>query len=90
MGACPCGARTHPVGMFVFTEAKAAAIRAAFERRGELSAASSCAGRSEPDRSPRRPAPVPGPLPAGSRYPCRCARGSDRIRVGSASLVSTS
>ena len=33
------GARTHPAGMFVVTEAEAAAIRAAFEQRGELSAA---------------------------------------------------
>ena len=31
--------RTHPAGMFVVTEAEAAAIRAAFEQRGELSAA---------------------------------------------------
>jgi hypothetical protein len=33
------GARTHPAGMFVVTEAEAAAIRAAFEQRGEFSAA---------------------------------------------------
>jgi hypothetical protein len=32
-------ARTHSAGMFVVTEAEAAAIRAAFEQRGELSAA---------------------------------------------------
>ena len=31
--------RSHPAGMFVVTEAEAAAIRAAFEQRGELSAA---------------------------------------------------
>ena len=33
------GRRHHPAGMFVVTEAEAAAIRAAFEREGELSAA---------------------------------------------------
>ena len=33
------GAHTHPAGMLVVTEAEAAAIRAAFEQRGELSAA---------------------------------------------------
>ena len=33
------GTRTHPAGMIVVTEAAAAAIRAAFEQRGELSAA---------------------------------------------------
>ena len=33
------GARTHPAGMFVVTEAEAAAIRAVYEQRGELSAA---------------------------------------------------
>ena len=32
-------AHAHPAGMFVVTEAEAAAIRAAFEQRGELSAA---------------------------------------------------
>ena len=32
-------AHTHPAGMIVVTEAEAAAIRAAFEQRGELSAA---------------------------------------------------
>ena len=31
--------RHHPAGMFVVTEAEAAAIRTAFEQRGELSAA---------------------------------------------------
>jgi hypothetical protein len=25
---------------------------------------------------------VPGPSPAGSRWPCRCARGSGGIRAG--------
>jgi hypothetical protein len=34
-----CGAWHHAVGMFVVTEAEAAAIRAAFDRGGELSAA---------------------------------------------------
>jgi hypothetical protein len=33
------GPRHHPAGMFVVTEADAAAIRAAFEQSGELSAA---------------------------------------------------
>ena len=33
------GPHTHPAGMFAITEAEAAAIRAAFEQRGELSAA---------------------------------------------------
>jgi hypothetical protein len=32
-------AHTHPAGMFVVTEAEAAAIRAVYEQRGELSAA---------------------------------------------------
>ena len=32
-------AHTHPAGMFVVTEVEAAAIRAAFDRGGELSAA---------------------------------------------------
>jgi hypothetical protein len=31
--------RTHPTGMFVVTEADAAAIRTAFEQRGEFAAA---------------------------------------------------
>jgi hypothetical protein len=31
--------RTHPAGMFVVTEAEAAAIRAVYEQRGEFSAA---------------------------------------------------
>jgi hypothetical protein len=38
----PDDARTHSAGMFVVTEAEAAAIRAAFEQRGELSAAVRC------------------------------------------------
>ena len=38
-GAAALGAHTHPAGMIVVTEAEAAAIRAAFEQRGELSAA---------------------------------------------------
>jgi hypothetical protein len=33
------GRRHHPAGMFVVTEAEAAAIRIAFDRGGELSAA---------------------------------------------------
>jgi hypothetical protein len=33
------GPRHHPAGMFVVTEAEAAAIRAAFEQRGEFAAA---------------------------------------------------
>jgi hypothetical protein len=33
------GAHTHPAGMFVVTEAEAAAIRATYEQRGEFSAA---------------------------------------------------
>ena len=33
------GAHTHPAGMFVVTEAEAAAIRAVYEQRGEFSAA---------------------------------------------------
>ena len=33
------GPRNHPVGMFVVTEAEAAAIRNAFEQRGEFAAA---------------------------------------------------
>ena len=33
------GAHTHPAGMFVVTEAEAAAIRAVYEQSGELSAA---------------------------------------------------
>jgi hypothetical protein len=33
------GPRSHALGMFVVTEAEAAAIRAAFDRGGELSAA---------------------------------------------------
>ena len=33
------GVRTHPAAMIVVTEAEAAAIRAAFEQRGELSTA---------------------------------------------------
>jgi hypothetical protein len=32
-------AHTHPAGMFVVTEAEAAAIRAVYEQRGEFSAA---------------------------------------------------
>jgi hypothetical protein len=32
-------ARSHPAGMFVVTEAEAAAIRAVYEQRGEFSAA---------------------------------------------------
>ena len=39
MALAALGARTHPVDMFVVTEADAAAIRAAFDRGGELSAA---------------------------------------------------
>ena len=31
--------RSHPAGMFVVTEAEAAAIRAVYEQRGEFSAA---------------------------------------------------
>jgi hypothetical protein len=34
-----CGARHHAIGMFVVTEADAAAIRAVFTQEGELSAA---------------------------------------------------
>jgi hypothetical protein len=34
-----CGARQHAIGMFVVTEADAAAIRAVFTQEGELSAA---------------------------------------------------
>ena len=33
------GAHTHPAGMFVVTEAEAAAIRAVYEQSGEFSAA---------------------------------------------------
>ena len=33
------GPRTHPAGMFAVTEAEATAIRTAFDRGGELSAA---------------------------------------------------
>ena len=33
------GAHTHPAGMFVVSEAEAAAIRATFEQRGEFAAA---------------------------------------------------
>src|SRR3954471_3840791 len=33
------GAHTHPAGLFVVTEAEAAAIRAVYEQRGEFSAA---------------------------------------------------
>ena len=40
------GAHTHPAGMFVVSEAEAAAIRATFEQRGEFAARSSCAGCS--------------------------------------------
>jgi hypothetical protein len=38
-GACRPGPRTHASDMFVVTEADAAAIRAAFDRGGEFSAA---------------------------------------------------
>jgi hypothetical protein len=34
-----CGAHRHAIGMFVVTEADAAAIRAVFNQEGELSAA---------------------------------------------------
>jgi hypothetical protein len=64
--------------MFIVTEAEAAAIRAAFEQRGELSAAVELR-RLFPAIT--EPAPVPELLPAGSRYPCRCARGSRGIPV---------
>jgi hypothetical protein len=42
------GAHTHPAGMFVVTEADAAAIRAAFDRGGELSAAVELPGPGSP------------------------------------------
>ena len=58
---------THPAGMFVVTEAEAAAIRAVFEQSGEF-AAVELRGCSRPSSTPPRPARVPGPLPAGS--PC--------------------
>jgi hypothetical protein len=35
----PAIARVHPAGMFVVSEAEAAAIRTAFEQRGEFAAA---------------------------------------------------
>ena len=69
--------RTHPAGMIVLTEAEAAAIRAAFERGGELWLRSSCAGCSWASPTPRRLAPVLGPLPAGSRCPGTLAAERD-------------
>jgi len=54
------------LAMFVVTEADAAAIRAAFEQRGELSAAV--------ELTMPRQGSVPGLSPAGSRWSCRYAR----------------
>jgi hypothetical protein len=54
--------------MFVVTEADAAAIRAIFERDGELSAAIEVRRRFPLMMTPRR-AHTPGPSPGGSR--CR-------------------
>jgi 2-iminobutanoate/2-iminopropanoate deaminase len=62
--------------MFVVTEPDAAAIRAAFERSGELSAAvEHCAGSSLVSPTTRRHGCAPAPSPTGSRgqQRCRCA-----------------
>jgi hypothetical protein len=60
--------------MFVVTEAEAAAIRAAFEERGELSAAVELRRLFPAVTDTAQAARVLGPLPAGSPSPARCAR----------------
>jgi hypothetical protein len=63
--------RPHAPGMFVVTEADAAAIRAAFEQRGELSAAIELRRLFQASPIMRKPGSVPGRLPHGSRCPWR-------------------
>jgi hypothetical protein len=57
--------------MFVVTEADAAAIRAIFEQRGELSAAVELRRRFPGITDNAARGSAPGPSPAGSR---RCGR----------------
>jgi hypothetical protein len=60
--------------MFVVTEADAAAIRAVYEQKGELSAAVElCAGGSPASRTTRWRGNAPALSPGGSR--ARCGRG---------------
>ena len=77
------GPHTHPAGMFAITAAEAAAIRAAFEQRGELSAAVELRRLFPGVTDTAQARACAGPSPAGSRCPCRCARGSGGIRAGS-------
>jgi hypothetical protein len=62
--------RAHAPGMFVVREAEAAAIRTAFEQRGELSAAVELRDASPASSTTRRQWNAPAPSPAGNR----CAR----------------
>jgi hypothetical protein len=60
------GVHRHAFGMFVITEADAAAIRATFNQEGELSAAD--AGGFQGSLTTRRRGHAPGASPDG----CRC------------------
>ena len=62
------GAHHHPASMFVITEAEAAAIRAAFEQEGELSAAVELRRCSPPLPTTCRRGSAHASLPDG----CRC------------------
>jgi hypothetical protein len=88
-GAPPAGSeRPHPPAMFVVTEADAAAIRTAYERDGELSAAIELRRRSLASPTTQRRRNAPGPLPGGSRCRrqcpvtrCRSRKGRSRRRI---------
>jgi hypothetical protein len=72
--------RTHPAGMFVVTEAEAAAIRAVYEQSGEFSAAIELR-RLFPAITDTAQARACARTIAGWKpLPCRCARGSGDAR----------
>ena len=77
------GAHTHPAGMFVVTEAEAAAIRAVYEQRGEFSAAVELrrlfpAADTAQARACARTIAGWKPLPAPSRPETRAERRGSR------------
>jgi hypothetical protein len=78
----PSSMRTpHPAGMFVVTEAEAAAIRAVYEQRGVFSAAVELRRLFPAVTDTAQARAYARPSLAGSRYPCHRARESSGIQA---------